>query len=129
MKTFLKLSLSAGLALALTAQAADPTLAIAGRAASLEQAVAAPHARNYRLLVLRSELMRITAAGADAEVRELLARARRGGAVVFACEKDLKALHLQPADLLPGVLAINGGDVWEHGAPSSGDRTLRSICS
>jgi intracellular sulfur oxidation DsrE/DsrF family protein len=120
-----------GLALlfAVVAQAADPALVVAGRGATLEQAVAAPHAPNYRLLVLRKELMRIRASRAEDDVRALLERARRDGAVVFACEKDLRAERLKPEDLLPGVLTVDASDVWVSGAPSVADLRLRSYCS
>jgi predicted peroxiredoxin len=118
-----------GLLLAGAAAAADADLVVAGRGASLEQAIAAPHARDYRLLVLRKELNRIRASRAEDDVRQLLERARRGGAVVFVCEKDLRAERLQPVDLLPGVVTVDASDVWVNGAPSAADRKLRSLCS
>jgi hypothetical protein len=123
--------IATGLALlfAGVAQAADPALVVAGRGATLEQAVAAPHAPNYRLLVLRKELMRIRASRAEDDVRQLLERARRDGAVVFACERDLRAERLKPQDLLPGVLTVDASDVWVSGAPSDADLKLRSLCS
>jgi intracellular sulfur oxidation DsrE/DsrF family protein len=114
---------------AVLAQAADPALVVAGRGATLEQAVAAPHAPNYRLLVLRKELMRIRASRAEDDVRQLLERARRDGAVVFACEKDLRAERLKPQDLLPGVLTVDASDVWVSGEPSAADVRLRNLCS
>jgi hypothetical protein len=104
-------------------------LAIAGRGATLEQAVSAPHANNYRLLIVGKELQRIKTSEADEDVRALIDQVRRTGGVVFACEKDLHRRHLDRADLLPGVLAVDASDVWEHGAPSEADRMLRSICS
>ena len=125
LKTFALL----GLCIGTVAQAAEPGLVIAGRGASLEEAIAAPHAPNYRLLVLRNELMRIRASRAEEEVRELLERARRDGAVVFVCEKDLRAKRLAPADLLPGVVTVDASDVWVSGAPSEADVRLRSLCS
>ena len=118
-----------GLSLGTLAQAADPGLVIAGRGASLEQAVASPHAPTYRLLVLRKELMRVRASRAENEVRELLERARRGGAVVFVCEKDLRAERLQAVDLLPGIVTVDASDVWVNGAPSDADLRLKSLCS
>jgi hypothetical protein len=111
------------------AHAADPDLAVAGRGKTLEQAIAAPHAPNYRLLVLRKELMRMRASRAEEDVRQLLERARRDGAVVFACEKDLRAERLRPEDLLPGVVTVDASDVWVSGAPSEADLKLRSLCS
>jgi intracellular sulfur oxidation DsrE/DsrF family protein len=117
------------LSLAGAAHAADPDLVVAGRGASLEQAIAAPHARDYRLLVLRKELTRIRASRAEEEVRELLEHARRNGAVVFVCEKDLRAERLQPADLLPGIVAVDASDVWVSGTPSEADVKLRRLCS
>jgi predicted peroxiredoxin len=118
-----------GLSLGTLAHAADRDLVIAGRGASIEQAVAAPHAPTYRLLVLRKELMRVRASRAEEEVRQLLARARQGGAVVFVCEKDLRAEHLQPVDLLPGIVTVDAADVWVSGTPSEADLKLKSICS
>jgi intracellular sulfur oxidation DsrE/DsrF family protein len=118
-----------GLSLAALPQAADPDLVIAGRTASIEQAVAAPHAPTYRLLVLRKELTRVRASRAEEEVRQLLQRARRGGAVVFVCEKDLRAERLQPTDLLPGIVTVDASDVWVNGAPSEADLRLKRLCS
>lgn len=123
------LALLLGLSLATLAHAADPDLVIAGRGASLEQAVAAPHAPSYRLLVLRKELTRVRASRAEEEVRQLIERARRGGAVVFVCQKDLRAERLQPADLLPGIVTVDASDVWVSGAPSEADVRLKSLCS
>jgi hypothetical protein len=123
------LGLLLGFFLAALAHAADPDLVIAGRGASLEQAVAAPHAPTYRLLVLRKELTRVRASRAEEEVRQLIERARRGGAVVFVCEKDLRAERLQPTDLLPGIVTVDASDVWVNGAPSAADLKLKSICS
>ena len=123
------LALLFGLSLAALTHAADPDLVIAGRGTSLEQAVAAPHAPSYRLLVLRKELTRVRASRAEEEVRQLLARARRDGAVVFVCEKDLRAERLQPADLLPGIVTVDASDVWVSGAPSEADVRLKSLCS
>jgi hypothetical protein len=118
-----------GLVLGSAAQAADPDLVIAGRGESLEQAVAAPHAPSYRLLILRRELLRVRASRAEEEVRALLQRARSDGAVVFVCERDLRKERLQPSDLLPGIVAVDGSDVWTKGAPTGPDARLRTICS
>ncbi len=103
-------------------------LAVAGRGSSLEQALAAPHARDYRLLVRKDELARVTTRGSDAQVRALLERARRGGAVLFVCEKDLRAERLRLSDLLPGIVAVNATDVWANG-DSPADQRLRRFCS
>ncbi|MFN2644041.1 MAG: hypothetical protein ABR570_03545 [Burkholderiales bacterium] len=129
MTTLRTIALLGGLSSFAFAHAADPNLAVAGREATLEQAISAPHAPSYRLLILRQELMRVGASRAEEEVRELLERARRHGAVVFVCEKDLKAERLQPADLLPGIVTVDASDVWVSGAPSAADRRLRSLCS
>ena len=123
------LTLLFGLCLAALGHAADPELVIAGHGASLEQALAAPHAPSYRLLVLRKELMRVRASRAEEEVRQLLERARAGGAVVFVCKKDLRAERLQPADLLPGIVTVDASDVWVNGAPTNADLKLKSMCS
>ena len=118
-----------GLSLSALAHAADPDLVIAGRGASLEEAVAAPHAASYRLLVLRKELQRVRASRAEEEVRALLVRARTEGAVVFVCERELRKQHLQPVDLLPGIVAVDASDVWVNGTPSQADVRLKSLCS
>lgn len=127
MKTAFALVL--GLSLTALAHAADPDLVIAGRGASLEQAVAAPHAPTYRLLVLRKELLRVRASRAEEEARALIERARQGGAVVFVCEKDLRHERMQVADLLPGIVAVDSSDIWVSGTPSQADLKLKSICS
>lgn len=111
-----------------TVAAESGQLAVAGRGSSLEEAVAAPHARDYRLLVRKGELPRVTARGADAHVRRLLERARRDGAVLFVCEKDLRAERLHPGDLLPGIVAVGATDVWANG-DSAADQRLRRFCS
>lgn len=111
------------------ARAEDSALVVAGRGASLEDAVAGPHAPNYRLLVLREELLRLRANPAEEEVRLLLKNARRDGAVVFVCERDLRAERLQRADLVPGVVSIAAGSDWVNGAPSQADVALRQLCS
>ena len=123
------IALFIGLLPLVVAHAADPNLVVAGRQKTLEQAVNAPHAPNYRLLILRKELMRVRASRAEQEVRALIERARRDGAVVFVCEKDLKAEHLQSADLLPGIVSVDASDVWVSGAPTDADLRLRSFCS
>jgi hypothetical protein len=111
-----------------TLAAENGGLAVAGRGTSLEQAVAAPHARDYRLLVRRKELPRVTSRGADGHVRSLLERARRDGAVLFVCEKDLRAARLHASDLLPGIVAVGASDVWANG-DSPADERLRRFCS
>jgi hypothetical protein len=111
------------------ALAAEPGLVVVGRGASLEEALDQPHAPNYRLLVLREELLRLRASPAEEEVRLLLKRARRDGAVVFVCERDLRAERLQRSDLVPGVVAVAASTDWVNGTPSQADRALRSLCS
>lgn len=117
------------LSLASFARAEDSGLVVAGHGASLEQAVAQPHAPNYRLLVLREELLRLRANPAEEEVRLLLKNARRDGAVVFVCERDLRAERLQRSDLVPGVVSIAAASDWVNGAPSEADVALRQLCS
>ena len=124
------LAISAGLSLASPARADDRELVVAGRGASLEEALAVPHAPNYRLLVLRNELLRLRASPGEEDVRLLLKRARRDGAVVFVCERDLRTERLERADLVPGVVSVAAAsDVWENGAPTKADLALRSLCS
>ena len=111
------------------ARAEEPGLVVAGRGATLEDALAQPHAANYRLLVLREELLRLRASPAEEDVRLLLKRARRDGAVVFVCERDLRAQGLERSDLVPGVVSIAAATEWANGAPSRADVALRSLCS
>lgn len=111
------------------AYAQAPDLLVAGHGAPLEQVIDAPHAKDYRLLVMREELMRVRASRAEEEVRELLERARNDGAVVFVCERDLKAERVQRQELLPGIVTVDASNVWESGAPSAADLKLRSLCS
>ena len=126
-RTFI--GLVAALSLASFARAEDSDLVVAGRGASLEEAVAQQHASNYRLLVLREELLRLRANRAEEEVRLLLKNARRDGAVVFVCERDLRAERLQRSDLVPGVVSIAAATDWVNGAPSQSDVALRTLCS
>ena len=111
------------------ARAEAPGLVVAGRGATLEDALAQPHAANYRLLVLREELLRLRASPAEEDVRLLLKRARRDGAVVFVCERDLRAQGLERSDLVPGVVSIAAATEWANGTPSRADLALRSLCS
>jgi hypothetical protein len=123
------IALVVGVSLASFARADDSALVVAGRGASLEDAVAQPHAANYRLLVLREELLRLRANRAEEDVRLLLKNARREGAVVFVCERDLRAERLQRSDLVPGVVSIAAATDWVNGAPSEADLALRQLCS
>src|SRR3982751_4525599 len=109
----------AALLLSSTALADDSSLVVAGHGASLEQALSQPHASNFRLLVLREELLRLR--GADDDVRALLKDARREGAVVFVCERDLRAEHVERSDLVPGVVSIAASSDWVNGTPSEAD--------
>jgi len=110
------------------AQADDAALVVAGRGASLEQALAQPHAANYRLLVLREELLRLRANAPEEQARALLKDARRRGAVVFVCERDLRAEKLQRSDLVPGVVSIAAASDWVNGTPTQADVALRELC-
>jgi hypothetical protein len=117
------------LSLAGFARADDSALVVAGHGESLEQAVAKPHAPNYRLLVRHEELQRLRAHPAEPEARSVIDNARRDGAVVFVCERDLRAERLQRSDLLPGVVSIAAASDWVNGAPSEADVALRQQCS
>jgi|SRR6185295_16429288 len=123
------IAMVAVLSLAGFARAGDSDLVVAGRGASLEAAIAQPHAPNYRLLVLREELLRLRANPAEEDVRLLLKNARREGAVVFVCERDLRAERLQRSELMPGVVSIAAATDWVNGAPSQADVALRTLCS
>jgi hypothetical protein len=128
MKRTLMVALAA-LSLAGFARAEDSSLVVVGRGASLEEAVAQPHAPSYRLLVMREELLRLRANPAEEEARRLLNQARRHGAVVFVCERDLRAERLQRSDLVPGVVAVAAANDWVNGTPSEADLALRRLCS
>lgn len=121
--------MAAALSLASFARADESALVVAGHGATLEDALAQRHAPNYRLLVLREELLRLRASPAEEEVRLLLKHARRDGAVVFVCERDLHAEHLQRSDLVPGVVSIAAASNWVNGTPSPADVALRELCS
>jgi hypothetical protein len=68
---------------------------------------------------------------------ELLAKARRSGGTVFVCSKDLKALGLKPADVLPGVVAVRGYlpydpskvEDWERRLPRAPDAKSLAVCA
>lgn len=107
----------------------ESSLVVAGRGASLEEALSQPHAPNFRLLVLREELLRLRGSRAEDDVRTLLKGARREGAVVFVCERDLRAEQLERADLVPGVVSVATSSDWVNGTPSAADLKLRSLCS
>lgn len=111
------------------ALAAEPGLVVAGRGVSIEEALAKPHAPNFRLLVLREELLRLRGSPAAEDVRLLLKSARRDGAVVFVCERDLRSERLERSDLVPGVVSIAASSDWVNGTPTQADRALRSLCS
>ncbi|HUQ77185.1 MAG TPA: hypothetical protein VM183_20870 [Burkholderiales bacterium] len=111
------------------ALAGESSLIVAGRGASLEEALAQPHASNFRLLVLREELLRLRGSRAEDDVRMLLKNARREGAVVFVCERDLRAEQLERSDLVPGIVSVAASSEWANGTPSQADRALRSLCS
>jgi hypothetical protein len=125
----LKKTVVFALFLAGVANAGEPNLVVAGRGASLEEALAQPHAPNYRLLVLREELLRLRASPAEEDVRLLLKRARRDGAVVFVCERDLRTKRLERSDLVPGVVSVAISSDWVNGTPGEADRELRTLCS
>ena len=122
----------------------SPYLFIAGDGFTLEQAMSDARAQRapqdpptYKLLVLGSEIQRITASAASPSVRKLLQEATKRGASIFVCVKDLKTLGLKPKDLLPGVRPIGGypskaevsRDDWEKNFPQAPDQKMRALCS
>ena len=121
-----------------------PNLFVAGDGFTLEQAVqdaasqrTEQDSKTYKLLVVGSELKRITGSGATRDVRDLLSKAAKAGAQVFVCVKDLKASGLRPADLLPGVRPVRGFqpegaeplEGWEKKLPRAPDRKMLGICA
>ena len=122
----------------------SPYLFIAGDGFTLEQAMSDARSQRapqdpptYKLLVLGSEIQRITASGASPSVRKLLQEATKRGASIFVCVKDLKTLGLKPKDLLPGIRAIGGypskagvsRDDWEKKLPQAPDQKMQALCS
>lgn len=121
-----------------------PNLFVAGDGFTLEKAVSdaanqhtSQDAPAYKLLVVGSEIQRIETSAESSDAHDLLQQAAQHGASIFVCVKDLKALGLQPADLVPNVRAVRGfssstaGDLttWEKGLPQAPDQKMRSICS
>jgi len=125
----LRLAIFAAVLASSTAFANESSLVVAGNGASLEEALAQPHAPNFRLLVLRKELLRLRDSRAGNDVRTLLKSARREGAVVFVCERDLRADQLERSDLVPGVVSVAASSDWVNGTPGAADLLLRSLCS
>ena len=132
------------LGLALAAAPLGPNLFVAGDGFTLEQAIADAQAQRteqdpprYKILVTGDEVRRLEAAQATPDVTDLLAKARQSGASVFVCGKDLKALGLGPADLLPGVVAVRGYipydsskiEDWERRLPRAPDRKSLAVCA
>jgi len=121
-----------------------PNLFVAGDGFTLEQAVsdaAKQHTSQdvpaYKLLVVGSEIQRIKTSAESSDVRDLLQQAAQHGASIFVCVKDLKALGLKPADLVPDVRPVRGlsssadgnRSTWEKSLPQAPDQKMRSICS
>jgi len=85
-----------------------------------------------------SSLLRLQPAKASSELKQALQKARREGAQVYVCTKDLKANNLKPADLFQGVRAVRGMPpdqgsenlaAWEKSLPCAPDAKMRGICS
>jgi len=119
-------------------------LFIAGDGFTIERAISdadaqrtAQDSRSYKVLVLKTELARLVDSSATPGIRQLFLKARQDGAMFYACAKDLKALDLEPSDLLTGVRVVRGfpsknGDAvqeWEKKLPLAPDRKMRSICA
>ncbi|HYR35545.1 MAG TPA: hypothetical protein VEQ87_14730 [Burkholderiales bacterium] len=131
------------LALALAAAPLGPNLFVAGDGFTLEQAMADAQAQRTpedpppKILVTGDQAARLAAARATPDTIELIRRARRGGAGIYVCGKDLKAHGLRPGDLVPGVIAVRGyvsGDPsraedWERRLPPAPDRKSMAICA
>jgi predicted peroxiredoxin len=130
--------------IALAAAPLGPNLFIAGDGFTLEQALADAAAQRtaqdppgYKILVTGDEVRRLVAARATPDVIDLVRQARQSGAAVLVCGKDLKALGLKPADLLPGVVAVRGYipydgskiEDWERRLPRAPDRKSLAVCA
>jgi len=119
-------------------------LFIAGDGFTVEQAIGDAQAQRtpldsprYRILVTGEQVRRLLAVGAAPDGNELLLKARRSGGTVLVCSKDLKALGLKPADVLPGVVAVRGYlpydpskvDDWERTLPRAPDAKSLAVCA
>jgi len=138
------LALALLLSTALAAAPVGPNLFIAGDGFTLEQALADAAAQRtaqdppgYKILVTGDEVRRLVTARATPDVTDLVRKARESGAAVLVCGKDLKALGLGPADLLPGVVAVRGYipydsskiEDWERKLPRAPDRKSMAVCA
>lgn len=126
------------------ARVANPNLFIAGDGFSLDEALSdartqrtAVDSPNYQVLVVGPEVKKLLRAVATQRTIQQIRGARRSGAVFSVCQKDLTALGLQSADLLPGVQTVRGFSGSQDGTAEAGEqrllptyaRRMKSICS
>ena len=126
------------------ARVANPDLFIAGDGFSLKEAFAdarkqrsAVDSPNFQVLVVEPEVKRLVRGGATQRSITQIRAARRSGAVVSVCQKDLTSLRLKAADLMPGVQTVRGFTGSQDGTVEAGDqlsmhtsaRRIKSICS
>jgi hypothetical protein len=135
------------LALVLSTAHAAPrgqNLYIAGDGFTLEQTIVDAQAQRtpldsprYRILAIGEEVRRLMGVGAAPDGYDVLDKARKTGGTIFVCGKDLKALGLRPADMIPGVVAVRGYlpydpskvEDWERKLPKAPDAKSIAICS
>ena len=93
---------------------------------------------NFAVLVLGPEIPRLGLHGITSESSAILTRAFNGGGVMYLCERDMKRLNLNTADLVPGVLVVRGFTKAEAQSPAPGPQggaplapmfRMRQICA
>lgn len=101
---------------------------IAGEAFSLEQAAAdalrdrsASPSDPMSVLVLRSEVRKLSTGGATSESRGLADKLQAARVPIYVCERDAKAAGLATPQLLPGV-RVERGWTREEALANVGER-------
>ena len=119
-----------------------PNLFIADDAFTIEQAMADAAAQRtpqdgptWKLLVVEHQVQRLLASSALSGSADLIRRAQSGGARVYVCARDLKALNATPRDVMQGVHVVRGylaADEkvpdWERRLPWAPDRKALAVC-
>jgi len=70
--------------------------------------------RRFWIVISGHEVARVTKAGANQEMQEVIRRVRERRGLVYVCQSDLTALRLKTSDLLNGVEAVQGFNVSEE---------------
>src|SRR6267142_5584159 len=120
-----------------------PNLFIADDAFTIEQAMADAAAQRtpqdgptWKLLVVEHQVQRLLASSALSGTADLIRRAQSGGARVYVCARDLKALNATPRDVMQGVHVVRGYLAaeekvpdWERRLPWAPDRKALAVCA